>query len=507
MKVAFSIGQYSARSVDSVKQFCDDIDFFIYDSVEALIKESRFRHVFFERIIYSEGILKDPEDDLNRLNDYIVENSDSTEVVLVCQSTTSPACEYFNKIFNSPLYTVVVLARVNTTVLRDIVMGSIVELHEKYYNSVLGGSPAVSSGHLVGARVDGVKSGFSEDKGVSPDADKQYRNSSESSMNRNANFGGSDPSYGGENFTNNSGISSTSKTYSGDILGLGDGVRGSVGSDYVGMENSGFSSEDEFLGLGNYGKSHSDTGFLDEDDLEKDSGKNEIFSDPEMIKKEKVREVEMESSNEEEDSDIDVKGMSKVIFVMGERGTGVTTMVTDIALDLYRGGESVLIVDADYLRNGVLSMIDSEDFYAKGNEDGIDTLNPYVDEEADIISNGYGGSLSKTSLSNLVFNRKIQSSYDRILIDCPLDCLSAITERIVRGNSVLLLVRGDRGSLVATSIGLTERTSVEVSLERYVMENCIVGVSGYSDDFESDVKYVKRTFFFPNGCWLDNIVL
>ena len=86
-----------------------------------------------------------------------------------------------------------------------------------------------------------------------------------------------------------------------------------------------------------------------------------------------------------------------------------------------------------------------------------------------------------------------------------MDCLNVITERVVRGNTVLVLTKGDRGALVSTSIGLTDRLMVEVSLERYIMTSCEVAVSGYIDEFKNDVKFIKNTFLFPNGCWLDNI--
>ena len=86
-----------------------------------------------------------------------------------------------------------------------------------------------------------------------------------------------------------------------------------------------------------------------------------------------------------------------------------------------------------------------------------------------------------------------------------MDCIKSLSDRVVRGNTVIVLVRGDRGSILATSMGLTDRTMIESNLERYIMENCTVGVLNCVNGFADDVKYVRETFMFTKGCWLDNI--
>lgn len=497
MRVAFSAGKNSGALIENIRKHHDDIEFYSYSNVKALIKESKLRHVFFDRIIFIEKLLKHPEEDLKALNDYIVENSDSSTVILIVKDINSEASQCFERIFNSPLYTRVVLDKATSTILCDLVADNIVDIREKYFNSVVGTDKSVGVRSTNSGNTE-QSAKIREEQIGSRIYTNQYENSSVGSSNTNtANMSrSSENQYGMGGSLNSEGDSFSAVINSAPV---------SDGSVADSGKNDSFSEDDDFLGLGNFGRSHADTGFLDEDDVPEDDGYEqpgysdrsyEVMEEP--VKKEKPADQEVPEG-------LDMSRMTKVILVTGERGTGVTTTIVDSVYHLYKKGESVLIIDADYVRNGILSFIDAEDFYAKGNEDGIDTLNPYVEEECDIISNGYGSQLSKSSISNVVSNSDIQSNYDRIVIDCPLDCLNVITERVVRGNTVLVLTKGDRGALVSTSIGLTDRLMVEVSLERYIMTSCEVAVSGYTDEFKNDVKFIKNTFLFPNGCWLDNI--
>ena len=360
--------------------------------------------------------------------------------------------------------------------------------------------------------VEPAKTGFSNNQPRNTEPEKAYQNVSVNYENSNSTFGVNDGSARYESGTQGNGNGTNLEIGRESLLGFNEDVPSSVGAGENGGLNNGIGSEDSILGLGGFGKTHSDTGFLDEDELD-NGGSDEDYSNPRFdtmnqegvkVSNQGTKKSDNSSSNP---TTIDVSDMTKVVFVVGERGTGVTTTVCNIAYDLYKNKQSVLIVDGDYKRNGLLSFIDTEDFYAKGNEDGIDTVNPYVDEEADIISNGYGSQVSKTTLSNVLRDNQIQSNYDKIIVDCPLDCINILTERSVKGNTVLLLSKADRVSLVATSIGLTERIMIEVGVERYIMETCTVAISGSYEYLDEDIQFVKNTFFFPNGCWLDNIEL
>ena len=515
MNVAFCIGKSTGSVADKIHKNRDDVNIFNYTSVSDLIKDSTSRHLYYERIAFTNKFLKHPEKDLKSLNDYIINNSEKTTVVFITKDATSQYVKIFQSIFNSPLYTVAYLGgSINVVTMIDIVTCSIVELNEKYplpqearvgFNGV---SQNVNSGQNIG--VEPAKTGFSDNQPRNTEPEKAYQNVSVNYENSNSTFGINDGSARYENGTQGNGSGTNLETGRESLLGFNEDVPSSVGIGENGGLNNGIGSEDSILGLGGFGKTHSDTGFLDEDELD-NGGSDEDYSNPRFdtmtqegikVSKQGTKKADNSSSNP---TTIDVSDMTKVVFVVGERGTGVTTTVCNIAYDLYKNKQSVLIVDGDYKRNGLLSFIDTEDFYAKGNEDGIDTVNPYVDEEADIISNGYGSQVSKTTLSNVLRDNQIQSNYDKIIVDCPLDCINILTERSVKGNTVLLLSKADRVSLVATSIGLTERIMIEVGVERYIMETCTVAISGSYEYLDEDIQFVKNTFFFPNGCWLDNI--
>lgn len=517
MNVAFCIGKSTGSVADRIHKNRDDVNIFNYTSVADLIKDSTSRHLYYERIAFTNKFLKHPEKDLKSLNDYIINNSEKTTVVFITKDATSQYVKIFQSIFNSPLYTVAYLGgSINVVTMVDIVTCSIVELNEKYPLSmearvgIGGASQNVNSGQNMG--VEPAKTGFSDNQPRNIEPEKPYQNVSVNCENSNSTFGTNEGSERYGNGIAGNGNGNNLETGRDSLLGFNEDVPSSVGTGENGGLNNGIGSEDSILGLGGFGKTHSDTGFLDEDELDNE-GSDEDYPNPRFDTGN--REVangskqgttkKAESSGGSNSATIDVSDMTKVVFVVGERGTGVTTTVCNIAYDLYKNRQSVLIVDGDYKRNGLLSFIDTEDFYAKGNEDGIDTVNPYVDEEADIISNGYGSQVSKTTLSNVLRDNQIQSNYDKIIVDCPLDCINILTERSVKGNTVLLLSKSDRVSLVATSIGLTERVMIEVGVERYIMETCTVAISGSDEYLGEDIQFVKNTFFFPNGCWLDNI--
>lgn len=521
MNVAFCIGKSTESVADRIHKNRDDVNIYNYKSVADLIKDSTSRHLYYERIAFTNKFLKHPEKDLKALNDYIINNSEKTTVVFITKDATSQYVKIFQSIFNSPLYTVVHLGgSVNVVTMVDIVTCSIVELNEKYplpAGSGVGSNRVPQNGNPgQSGVVEPPKTGISDNQPRNTEPERVYQNVSVSYENSNSSFRGNNSGIDYANGTQGNMNENNLETGTESLLGFIEGVPSGVGTGENGGLNNGIGSEDSILGLGGFGKTHSDTGFLDEDELNNEDGDEDDYTAPRFdnvgrdgnVRKaddNRGKGASNKGGNESSGNTIDVSDMTKVIFVVGERGTGVTTTVCNIAYDLYTNRQSVLIVDGDYKRNGVLSFIDTEDFYAKGNEDGIDTLNPYVDKEADIISNGYGSQVSKTSLSTVLRDNQIQSNYDRIIVDCPLDCINILTDRSVKGNTVLLLSKADRVSLVATSIGLTERLMVEIGIERYIMETCTVAISGNTEYLEEDIEFVKNTFFFPNGCWLDNV--
>ena len=133
MNVAFCIGKSTGSVADKIHKNRDDVNIFNYTSVSDLIKDSTSRHLYYERIAFTNKFLKHPEKDLKALNDYIINNSEKTTVVFITKDATSQYVKIFQSIFNSPLYTVAYLGgSINVVTMIDIVTCSIVELNEKY---------------------------------------------------------------------------------------------------------------------------------------------------------------------------------------------------------------------------------------------------------------------------------------------------------------------------------------------------------------------------------------
>jgi Mrp family chromosome partitioning ATPase len=265
--------------------------------------------------------------------------------------------------------------------------------------------------------------------------------------------------------------------------------------------------DDDFglMSLGGYGNRHTDTGYLDDYSYDETEDQPDVAEEPE---EEEVEEEEEEIPTDENAiSLIDYNKFNGIVLVTGERGVGVTKFVIETAVALYNGGrgKKVLIVDCDYRRNGALSYIEVEDFYAQECYNGIEKVKFYHDIEADIISNGYGVPVTKQQIYNLLHNSNLDAMYDVILVDCPTDCLNSISERAIKSQKVIVLANGDRGSLMATSIALTDKTVVEGPLQRYIMRTCTPGIGEYSEHYLEDVEFVRRIMFFPDGCWLDNL--
>ena len=536
MDVAVMFGVNTEEIINRIAPAMDKYTFYKYDTITDLIKTSTVRHIFFDRIVLVESMVD--KDDLSALNDYLVEYSDSTKVVFACKSSTSEMAEAFNAVLRSPLYAIVYTIRTNISIVKDFMELDPSELRVRYaaenikaleekQNKTVEKNPNKGQRGIL-SRFSGSKKGNLSENQENESAERDIKNSAVTSGNQIGSTGQRSVSESMQNSAQNNTYNymNNNAPQQDTLLNLGvaDSPRTSVGTSQNQPQNFENSQEVENLGLGAFGFGHTDTGFLDEYEVDSIAGNvSQNSSGIDLTKGEGERSAQQEKSRGTTDKRGESEGRekstqpkikkyipdmsecTKTIFVIGERGVGVTTLVVDMALSLYSKGESVLLVDLDSLRNGLLSYIDTRDFYDKGCEDGIDSKNPFEDEDADIVSNGYGSDVSKSSLGNLLTDKAIKKNYDRIIIDCPLDCIKSLSERVVRGNTVIVLVRGDRGSILATSMGLTDRTQIESNLERYIMETCMVGVLNCATSFDEDVRYVRDTFLFTKGCWLDNI--
>lgn len=109
MMIAFCAGSSSNRVIEKLSSVVDNITFRTYDNMEELVTEAILRHIDFERIVFTSKFLSNPEDDLRKLQEFLTEYSNNTELVMLemSEESGSEKEKLFNSFFSSPMYTVV----------------------------------------------------------------------------------------------------------------------------------------------------------------------------------------------------------------------------------------------------------------------------------------------------------------------------------------------------------------------------------------------------------------
>lgn len=189
---------------------------------------------------------------------------------------------------------------------------------------------------------------------------------------------------------------------------------------------------------------------------------------------------------------------TQVVVCTGLRGSDVTSSIVQTATDDVSRGLKVLIVDLDIKANGILGFItDVRDFYSKAVR-GLSSLNVYTDDGIDIISNGYGEDVTLGDVAKLE-KSSIFNNYDRVYIDCPLDCLQVIPDRVFKACYIDLYVVADISKYIETSIALEDRGCVSLQKELHIIDNRELVCEQISDD---DKAYLKDIMLFPYGSWI-----
>lgn len=511
MKVSFSFGVKStAPLVNTLKNMADNIEFYSYESIGAMIKEAELRHLFFDRIVFSEKIISNPRKDLEMLDNYIKNNSDSTEIVFVANPKASKCAPVFSEIFNSPLYTPVILQSPTPTMLLELVQGDILELKTKYYVLDVKKQEAVVTKNTdEKPKKKGFFGGKRKNRENVPSIEEPSSsalNGDETVLDKSQETEGTEDSIPSGLGDLTAPVEETSANQTGFGFGFSNRVPVSGDTGEVESGNSEEDFEDEGLGIGDFGSQHSDTGFLDEEaeaELEKTmatASENEaVHPEPES-----VAPVSSDATEQQRQPlPVHPKPKSKVYILTGERGSGVTQLVVDKAANLVEKRKSVLVVDLDYKENGVLSLIDMPKFYSRKCQNGISNIITYSEDGVDFISNGYGSKLDEQVVNSMLTSLK--DRYDVILIDCPVSCLGVLPVSVLEQANIMILAFGERCSLISTSLALTDRNNLTLEAERYIMRNCSVKLLGDSEYQEEDLSYVKGVAYFPNGSWLERI--
>lgn len=555
MVVAFSIGDKSQVVINTLKKSADDIDFYTYINIQEMIRESMLRHISFDRIVFSTKILSksDPEGDLRELNEFIKNNSNGTEIVMIIQGKKQEGNsidEVFINMFNSPMYTPIILEKASPASLLQILKDDITALKTRYYTfDIKKVDRAVVSidkkddveeekksqesqkkkkgmiKRFFGSGVENSAQNLEEVKNKE-EVEDTASNTGEFALNEIKEIVDSDVVSHAENMENSFTEDINSNCNSNINSNFFDNGPISIGGvDF----NSGFSSTDNLednLSVGDFGKEHSDTGFLDEEDEEdiireigkQDSAELDLQECTDEKEEISIQEYSSNNRNVEKKESISEscfkdytketvtrRGYPNIDLITGVRGSGSTQSIVDEAVKMSNMQNlRVLIVDLDTKENSILSFIDTDMFYSNGYYDGINKLRVYEEDGVGVISNGFGSNINKSSLVRLL-NSNFIKGYDMIFIDCPCDCLYNISKEVIDLCNVLVITKGDRCDLVSTSLALTNRDIVDLYVEKYIMRNCDVEVLENLSSLQEDINWVNRSFLFPNGNWLLNI--
>lgn len=308
MIVSFSIGDPSLKVINTLKRQADNIEFHSYPDLQSLVKEAMMRHISFDRIVFSTALFMNPqgklidedeiEGELRVLNEFIKNYSDNTSIVMITTGGNDISCELFSKMFDSPMYTPVIMPKATPKNLLELATEDIMKLKTKYYVLDVSKDKTIVSSSVKEETPEPVKaesqkpepekkkkggffSGLMGGKKKSPEVVKPEpvetkvaeevskveeivaENVGNFSSGPRSVFGG----FGGEMATDGSAVQNNSQKN----LFESQTSPSPEGSESITGGFSDGSEEDDMLSLGEMGAEHTDTGFLDEDEEEADA--------------------------------------------------------------------------------------------------------------------------------------------------------------------------------------------------------------------------------------------
>lgn len=554
MMVAFCAGSSSSRVIEKLSSVVDNVTFRTYDNMEELVTEAILRHIDFERIVFTSKFLSNPEDDLRKLQEFLTEYSNNTELAMLemSEESGSEKEKLFNSFFSSPMYTVVKVKQGSMSIpfLTELVKTDIPTLKVTY-----GGDVHVNDSVVVAKsadeqvkKEDAKKSVVSAPKkkkvglfgklfGGKPEELEENESSTDSTEEvpePTGNIAESDMNAEPE-------ISSLNQSVVNGVIG--DVAKDVIGAEMNFEENSrvedavpvvsgltggsveNFSTEDDELGLsiGDYGAAHSDTSFLDDSDEEElenysssreednNSSREDVVSPvedslPDQVEVDPYEKVfsddMMQGTTEEYSFDVPQENYKNIDIIISNTGSKAIADIIDSAAKYSDDGNSVLVVDVDNIHHRVLSFIDCNQFYKRDFEYGVDSSRIYVEDGVSFVSNGYGNELSMENLESFLEEEEL-SRFDIVMVDIPVESICVLNMGILQKCNILIECGSDVSDLINMSLDLTDRSKVSLEMERYIMSNCDAEMLGGVN--EETIKTAKESCFFANGCWLDNI--
>jgi len=493
MVVCFSIGKSSKGAIANICKALDNITFHTFDTIQDIVKEASLRHLNFKRIIISNTIIKDTVGDLNELNDFIKNYSSSTEVVVIINSKLDNArevMEYFCKVFNSPMYTIAEMGTATTRTLAELLTHEIVYIQETYFPS------KKEIYNNLGKNLDSYSSG-EIDESISSNSGEMYGDNSKEIISDNTS----------SSIVNTGEMLNISKVFSNENFIKSDfnnvsPVRVGVGDD---LEDN-FSDMGEDLSLGSFGSSHSDTGFLDDDDEE---DLKEFIKSREEVKVDKEESFIVSQPTIQPDSNSNqvvnnvvlqspsIQAKSKIDIILSLRNSSVHEDLMKEADKIATiDNAKVLIINADYKEGALLSYIEN-----KGYNCSLNAFNPIRVGNIDVISNEYGVCMNEKDIDS-VLNSSLIHQYDMVYIYCPLDCVSVLSEYCLFNNNIILNPGRNLVDYISTTKLLTSRCNLSLSKEKLIMDTCLLDLNNYN---QYDIDRLTNMCLFANGSWLNRI--
>lgn len=544
MKVMVYLGsKATARVIQGLKSMSDDIDYVAYTSVANFVQESETRHLSFARVVFNNKFVPNGEDDYIRLNEFIHTFSSGTELVMVINDGDKVSEDLFNKYFSSPMHSCALVKNsASMDFFRDIVSLPISDVKARYY-TLDKNSGGVVTAKSVESKMSGFKGGA---KKSAESVDSSAPQSIVSEPASKTESFGSDFSSGfgeenpvkpvskPESFTSGEDFSSSDFE---EGSGFSSDVRTSPEPSSSSDEDFVEDDEDDILSVGDFGSRHSDTDMFDEEEDSDELSEEPAGSSVDEAERQRLAELEeqnrlaaqiqeeerrraaeaAEAAKKQAQKSVEskkpvehtrntpkswntLKGTPyqayNVNFIISAEGSMSAQQVVDDTVRMMEAGMRVLIVDMDFVHNGVLSFIDTEKYYS-GNNNAYAGGNIFVEEKIGVYSGGYGFIPDKSEIAN-VFSGKVISGYDIVIVDCPVSSLRYVNSDLLEKANVIVFSDSDPSQIVVTSLAITDRNVCTLEQERVIMGGKYI----LAGDKEDLAKETVSQMFFANGCWL-----
>lgn len=505
--------------VDGINANLDNVEASYSLSVPEFISKSKSNKYYPKRILLLTNSIVD-NSALEELYFYLRENSENTEVVLICNYndglSDSNVVSGFKDIFQESIYNVAYSTRWGIKTLMRAVTDSLPELEERSLlfekENNIRFTPAVSLN----------SSGFGESSDGAEEEEESAQTDGEELVD--------------EDFTWTPATSGVWGVEEVDNSPEHDFASSSVEENTEESSIDAASSPEEEEGndnifsLGNFGGMHVETGFLSEDSegewIEEEKHKD-VKPAPEAptLKEQLLDRVQHDTAPERvslreafttaPNAPVDKHPVTThnkahgltfnsadgtVRIMTGTRDVDTSNWVIETAVNLQNKGEKVLVVDLDVKYNNILSNIDVNE-WSKSQTNG---LGVYEEDGLFFLSAGYGRSEVVDTLA-LVKRLVRKRSFNTILIDCPMDVLNESIFDVLGDNlSVTLVVNGNYQSFIRLYVAAEE---VPSGFARHYFYNGEVQIVGGSADWKEDLNEVRGIVTPGRVDWLNDAYL